>query len=415
MNGRSLYILRLIVIENRHEYRSTRPGARLDPMEMSHRQARYASRWPAVSLGTFITLAALGCASPGVPRPPSLNLPQPVDDLTAARIGNTVELHFTVPFRSTDKLPLRGASLIAVFCREIEHQACVSIPSSRTAIPISSLAERDARVSWIDTLPADLTGDSPRVLGYRVALSNAAGRFAGDSAPAFTAAGVAPTAVRNLRAEGSRLGVVLSWDAGAADRGDVIVRREDLAPAPPKAGTHSKPGSTPPGIEDLIAPSNLAGATAFGRLLDTTALPEKPYHYTAMRRLIVQLGGRSVELRSAPSTSVELALHAIYPPLTPTGLTAAAFVYDGFAIDLIWQPVDESGLVAPLAGYNLYREPVDSTEQPMAARSRLNESPLTLPAFHDVSAISGKNYRYSVTSVDVKGNESGAVAVLLKK
>jgi len=389
-----------------------RQGATLDPMEMSYRQARYASRWPVFSLAIFVTFAAFGCASPGVPRPPSLNLPQPVRDLTAARIGDAVELHFTVPSRSTDKLPLRGANLTAVFCREIEHQACVPLPSSRTSIAINSLADQESMFSWTDTLPADLTLGRPRVLGYRVALSNTAGRSAGDSAPAFTAAGSAPSAVEGLRADGSRLGVVLRWIGAPAGSGDVILRREDLAPAPPKASTHGKSRSDPAAIVYLMAPSSSAASES---LLDSNALPDKAYRYTAVRRLTVQLGGRSAELRSAPSARVEVTLRAIYPPLTPTGLTAAAFVSREFAVDLVWQPVDEIGLIAPLAGYNLYRETLDPAGQPTAARTRLNPSPLTLPAFHDGTAVQNSRYRYSVSAVDVKGNESGADTVLLEK
>jgi hypothetical protein len=383
-------------------------------METSHCQARCASPWPALSLAISVTLGAIGCASPGVPKPPSLNLPQPVSDLTAARVGDRVELRFTIPSRSTDKLALQGAVLTAIFCRETEHQVCVSIPSSKAAITFSTLADLDSMFSWTDTLPEELSSGSPRALGYRVELMNSGGRSAGESAPAFTAAGAAPVAVEGLSAEGSRLGVVLRWTATKGS-GEVILRREDMDPVLPKASTHSKLGANPPGVVDLIAPPDTKRPPSAESLLDTSALPGKPYRYVAMRRVTVQLGGRSIELRSAPSASVEFTLRTVYPPLTPTGLTAAAFVSDGFAVDLVWQPVDETGLIAPLAGYNLYREPVDSTGQPTAARSRLNESPLILPGFRDGSAVQNKRYRYLVTAVDVKGNESATDTVLLEK
>jgi hypothetical protein len=130
----------------------------------------------------------------------------------------------------------------------------------------------------------------------------------------------------------------------------------------------------------------------------------------------VQVGGRSVQLRGAPSAGVDVTLRAIYPPLPPTGLTAAAFVSGTFAVDLVWQPVDETGLIAPLAGYNLYREELDAAGQPTgAARARLNATPLAVPAFHDATAMQNKRYRYWVTAVDVKGNESAAATVLLEK
>ncbi len=362
-------------------------------------------------MATLVIFTTFGCASPGIPRPPSLNLPQPVHDLTAARIGQTVELHFTVPSRSTDKLPLRDPTLTTLFCREIEHRACVPIPASKRTITISAPVHEEA-FTWTDTLPEELTRDSPRVLGYRVALFNEVGRSAGNSTPAFTAAGVAPIPVEGLRAEGSRLGIVLRWNPGSEGSGEVIVRREDLALSPPKDGNRGKSGSNPVAIVDLIAPPTTANSVS-DRLLDTSAVLDKPYRYSALRRIAVQLGGRSVELRSAPSEGVEVTLHAVYPPLAPTGLTAAAFVSDGLAVDLVWQPVDEPGLIAPLAGYNLYREAVDSKGQ-KSDRAKLNPSPLAVPAFRDSLAVASQRYRYSVTAVDVKGNESAAATVLLE-
>src|SRR4051812_1099735 len=68
------------------------------------------------SLMLLVTLAT-GCASPGNPRPPSLYLPALVTDLTAQRVGDQVQLHWTTPARTTDGLELKGA-LTAEFCRQ---------------------------------------------------------------------------------------------------------------------------------------------------------------------------------------------------------------------------------------------------------------------------------------------------------
>jgi hypothetical protein len=369
-------------------------------METLLRPARSRSNWPAL-----LIFATVGCASPGVPRPPSLNLPQPVRDLTANRIGDTVQLHFTVPSRSTDKLPLRGTTLSATFCRELDHQLCQPISASSTTIPVTT---REDAFTWTETLPPDLTRGEPHTLGYRVAFSNIAGRSAGNSAPAFTATGPAPAPVKALHAEGSRLGIVLRWAPAAPDGGSIILQREDLAPAPPTPGPHSKPATPTSAIVDLIAPPG----TPTNTLLDASAQHDTPYRYTAMRGLTVQLGGRALELRSAPSLAPTITLRQIYPPLTPTGLTAAPFTATeaAFAVDLVWQPVDEPGLIVPLAGYNLYREPLIAPN----TRTRLNPSPLQLPAFHDITAAPNTPYRYSVTAVDTKGNESPAATLILQ-
>ena len=53
----------------------------------------------------FVTAALVECGVPGIPKPPSLDLPQPVADLRAVRKGDSVYLDWTVPTETTDRLP----------------------------------------------------------------------------------------------------------------------------------------------------------------------------------------------------------------------------------------------------------------------------------------------------------------------
>jgi fibronectin type 3 domain-containing protein len=53
-----------------------------------------------------------------------------------------------------------------------------------------------------------------------------------------------------------------------------------------------------------------------------------------------------------------------------------------------------------LAGYNVYRH------QEGAAPVKLNTDLVRTPAYRDSSVEGGKHYWYSVSSVDVRGNES---------
>ena len=55
-------------------------------------------------LAAPLIACAAGCASPGPPQPPSLNLPEVVKDLTAERVGDVVQLHWTTPDMTTDRL-----------------------------------------------------------------------------------------------------------------------------------------------------------------------------------------------------------------------------------------------------------------------------------------------------------------------
>jgi hypothetical protein len=151
--------------------------------------------------------------------------------------------------------------------------------------------------------------------------------------------------------------------------------------------------------------------------LDTAALPDTPYRYIAQRRTTLQLANHSIELRSALSTPIEYTLLKVYPPPKPIGLTAAGYATgtpSTFAVDLIWQPITEAGLITPLAGYNLYRETLTTAGEPSASRTQLNSSPIPQPSFHDATANAASTYRYSVTAIDAKGNQSTATTVVLQ-
>ena len=390
-------------------------------MDSSHRSSARTTPIFLHSAAFATVLALFGCASPGPPRAPTLSLPEPVRDLAVTRIGNTVELRFTAPTRTTDKLPIRGAIVTGQLCRELEHQSCQPVASSKAAV--NSVGPNGARssVTWIDTLPTDLTQGSPRLLAYRVEFFSPTGRSAGTSAPAFTVAGTPPAPVEDLRATGSRLGVVLEWKP-SAQPGDVVLERESKAPSSPKPHKN-KDGSSAPAspLVWLGTHSSSDSTVPLNRTLDTTALPDVPYSYTAQRRITLQLGGHTIEFRSSLSPSISFILNDLYPPLEPTGLTAVGFFASEaansaatYAVDLIWQPVDDSGLLAGLAGYNIYREPVDATNTPLKARTRLNAAPIRTPAFHDTTANPSTRYSYSVSAIDSKGNESPTATVLLE-
>lgn len=304
-----------------------------------------------------------------------------------------------------------------------------------------------------DTLPATLTAGAARVLTYRVELYNDTNHTGGFSEPAYAAGGATPSPVEELHAQGSRLGVVLSWKPSArpaTDDGIVVLRREDLAPKPkapvahkakvaaPAASssekkpvtthgssTEPKPAKTKSDAESDIVwlttapqPDPLAGDSEAsapaqpvrdGITLDDTAIADEPYRYTAERRRSVQVGGRTMEMQSEVSAPVEFTLQDVYPPPAPTDLNAASFANPQLTVDLIWQPVD----TPHLAGYNVYRETLDRNGSATGAKTRLNQVPVPAPGFHDVTAVAGQRYRYSVTAVDAKGNESEPAVTVL--
>jgi fibronectin type 3 domain-containing protein len=104
-----------------------------------------------------------------------------------------------------------------------------------------------------------------------------------------------------------------------------------------------------------------------------------------------------VEVEGDDSAPVTVMPKDTFPPAVPTGVEA---VFSGPGqqpfIDLIWNPSPESDL----AGYNVYRS---SGGQPA---TRINSSLILTPAFRDSNVQPGTTYQYSITSVDVRGNES---------
>lgn len=412
----------------------------------------------AFTLLNLIYLA--GCASPGPPAAPSLRLPKPVSDLTVMRIGDTVQLSFTAPTETTDKVALRG-SIPGELCRQLPHQRCIPVPSSKATIQAgssstskghgkkqgsSSSGTAKSQVTWTDTLPAKLTTGPAQLLAYRVEFFSPAQRTAGFSNPAYTATGPAPAPVKGLRAQGSRLGIILSWDPapkpleGSSDGPAVVVlRREDLSPVKPQAKTKDQtaPKASQPKVDWLLAnsppASSSAGVQSSDRTLDTSVQPDTAYRYTAERRVTLHISEtdnkqkgqpaltEEILLRSTPSAPVNFTLLQTFPPPAPIGLTAVGYFNPtptgtpaGFAVDLIWQPIDATGLMTPLAGYNVYRQPLDGSGRPTAPNQQLNTTPLPTPAFHDSDASPTTPYRYGVTAIDAKGNESPLNTTLLE-
>jgi hypothetical protein len=50
---------------------------------------------------------------------------------------------------------------------------------------------------------------------------------------------------------------------------------------------------------------------------------------------------------------------------------------------------------------------------PASNHHQLNTLPILQPSFHDATANPAESYRYSVTAVDAKGNESPAFTITL--
>jgi fibronectin type 3 domain-containing protein len=106
-----------------------------------------------------------------------------------------------------------------------------------------------------------------------------------------------------------------------------------------------------------------------------------------------------MEIASEPSPPATTAYPDVFAPPMPVGLVSAADT-TAKAIDLNWTPDVDPGL----AGYIVYRRAVGTNEAP--ERISPAGKPVTISEWSDTTAVPGQRYAYSVSAIDVSGNES---------
>ena len=339
--------------------------------------------------------ALTGCGMPGAPQPPSLNLPVPVNDLSAVRAGNQVALTWSMPTRNTDKLLLLANVAVRI---------CRNQPSAANCSAIASLQlAPGADGSFTDALPPELTAGSPHILNYFVELDNRKGRSAGLSNAAPILAGATPPPVSGLTVAMRPDGVLLSWAPAPPGSSPVSIRLERMLLTPPAKKPAQGPLAPPPEAleQNLLVES---GAPS-DRALDTHIRFGESYEYRAQRVIRLTVNGQTLELASALSPPLRIDAENTFPPAVPAGLVAAAVpAANGAppAIDISWLPVTS----ADLAGYIVYRRDLAAGVEASAWQRISPAQPVVGPAWHDANVQLGHTYQYAVSSIGQNGRES---------
>ena len=343
------------------------------------------------NLGLILISTALltACGSPGVPLPPSLELARPVSNLRAARKGEKVTLTWSAPTETTDQHNIRHPGRTEI-CRALSEVKDCGTPIAqlpRQKAPVGK-APSTAVETYTDQLSSDLELANP--LGhffYAISVHNSYGRSAGFSNQVQVPSAPTLSPPSDFRAQLSGDGVRLSWspvqNPPQVPGLHFIYRvyRRDVA-----AKSEAVAGELP--LIDQASPS----------ILDQSFEWEKTYEYrAAVMTFVAQPNGTEASVEGDDTPPISVVAHDVFPPATPTGLQA---IFSGpgqkLFIDLIWATDTE----ADLAGYNVYRH-----EEGMPAQ-KINFVLVKSPAYRDATALPCATYFYSVSAMDIRGNES---------
>src|SRR3954464_7004233 len=169
----------------------------------------------ALGAGLVLLMVLVGCASPGAPQAPSLQLPRPVEDLAATRKGDNVLLTWTPATQTSDGENIRHAGRTQI-CRSTEAMPrlkCQLVASTSDAqVEHWTKGSMVARHDYTDTLPATLIEQNPLGLAtYALEDQNTRGKSAGLSNQVKVP--LAPTlpAPTGVQAKVTQDGVLLEW------------------------------------------------------------------------------------------------------------------------------------------------------------------------------------------------------------
>jgi hypothetical protein len=246
--------------------------------------------------------------------------------------------------------------------------------------------------TYTDTLPLELQQRDPTgFVSYAVEVFNTHDRTAGTSNRVTVATAPTLPPVADLMAHVTDRGVVLTWLCPSLPTNTpsqlhyllrIYRQREEDRKAAKLADLN---------LEDCSAGENRAS------FVDQTFEWEKNYHYRATITTIIAQVNTAVEVEGDDTPDVVVATHDVFPPSVPSELQAVETGGPQPFVDLTWTPVAE----ADLSGYNVFRH------EPGGEPAKLNGEPVKTPAYRDSTVQAERTYLYSVSAVDLRGNESG--------
>lgn len=301
----------------------------------------------------------------GDPRPPLLNIPSPVEDLTARQVAERIEVAWSWPALTTEGMAARqigGFTLWAVdvpgFQRELTPETIGAYRREVMAVAADDLASKGPGDRLEFLLPlSEWELDQLAVLA--VTARNPAGRHAGYSNQVRLHPLPPPAALQWGLVEAVRDGVALSWESAERAEEYAIERAR--------------------GDGDFEA----LGRIQLTSFLDRTVLWGETYRYR-LQPLGRSQAGWIAGAMSSVATVEAVDRFAPSPPRELRGVRARE------SVELSWLPSPDEDT----AGYLVYRD------------GEAISAPVPDTTYSDASAPSDGPLAYSVSAVDFNGNES---------
>jgi hypothetical protein len=330
----------------------------------------------------------IACGVQGPPRPPRIERPEAVQDLTVSQIGRTFLLTFTPPQLATDGERLTKPLEVRFF-RAIH-------PSGQSA------ADGSPENPWIVLQPEDVQRYTRNErVAYPVHLSDPEFTQWQGATFAFSVSALTRGFRRRPVESGPSNKARATLLAVSGPVEDLRIKPEEkaleLSWSPPSRGANEVGSLEPSGYRVYRSRTGKPGS--YELLGETTNLdysdPDFELDRPVVYRVRAVFKDSAQVAESEDSPVAEITPRDVYPPVVPRGLSA---IYTGEGVEIIW-----SANVEPdLAGYNIYRGEVAGTLQ------KVNQQLLATPVFRDSSTEASRSYLYRVTAVDLAGNESDA-------
>jgi hypothetical protein len=348
------------------------------------------------ALLALILVMSLGCGVPGAPQPPSTGIPKFVGDLKALRKGDTVTLAWTTPTETSDGELVRKPgrmlvqrALVAARDAEPSFQTIAELP-----LEPALKDDRGQQAAAKDPLGEVLRSGGPGPSGnaqyavYRVLAQSRSGKSFGLPNRAYVPLVLTLPPPQTMQTEPTPAGIRISWDQASPPRREPglsaqyawrVLRRQE-------------------GANEAVMLRQLNAGDQAMVFVDTGIEWEKNYQYWVTPVTLWSDANAKGEVEGDDSPMATVFAHDAFPPAAPSGVQAVySAVPERPFIDVTWRPNTEPDL----AGYNVYRRA--ENEAPV----KINSGPVKTPRFADPGIQAGRKYFYSVSAVDLRGNESG--------